>query len=63
MLTERKELIEAELRKATAKAAQVYLQSVINPTSDLVYELDHLQTRISQLEFDLKMIEELEKNT
>jgi hypothetical protein len=59
MLKDRRELIEAELRKATDTASHMYLDSVLSgETLDLeVYE--QLKVKIAGLRFDLMMVKQL----
>ena len=59
MLQDRKELIEAQLEKLKDKAAKLYLKIVTNRNSDGINEYNQLKEWISDLEFDLKIINEI----
>ena len=59
MLQDRKELIEVELEKLKSKAAKLYLKIVTDRTSDGINEYNKLKEWISDLEFDLKIINEI----
>ena len=58
MLKERKELIENELSKLKTKSAKLYLKIVTDKSADL-NEYNTLKEWISDLEFDLKIINEI----
>ena len=59
MLQDRKELIEFQLEKLKGKAANLYLKIVTDRTSDGINEYNQLKEWISDLEFDLKIINEI----
>ena len=60
MLKDRKELIESELIRLKDKAAKLYL-SYITGGNDVfgMTEYDDIREKISDLEFDLKIINEI----
>lgn len=60
MLQDRKELIESELIRLKDKAAKLYL-SYITSGNDVfgMKEYDDIRDKISDLEFDLKIINEI----
>lgn len=60
MLRDRKELIESELIRLKDKAAKIYLCYVT--TGNNIFDMtkyDEIRDKISSLEFDLKIINEI----
>lgn len=60
MLQDRKELIEFEIIKLKDKAAKLYLGYITNGNDVFgMTEYDDIREKISDLEFDLKIINEI----
>ena len=60
MLKDRKELIESELTRLKDKAAKLYLGYITNGNDVFgMAEYDDIRDKISDLEFDLKIINEI----
>jgi hypothetical protein len=60
MLQDRKELIESELIRLKDKAAKIYLSYVTNVNNIFdMTQYDDIREKISGLEFDLKIINEI----
>jgi hypothetical protein len=61
MLRDRRELIEKELKDTRAEAADLYLRIVRDPDNQTMLSVQYsqLRERIGNLEYDLKIINEL----
>jgi hypothetical protein len=59
MLVERRELLEKEVQKAHDQAAKMYWNIVVAESSCDTTEYEALRTKISALEFDLNMVNQL----
>ncbi len=60
MLQDRKELIDSELIRLKDKAAKIYLGYITNGNNVFgMKEYDEIREKISSLEFDLKIINEI----
>lgn len=59
MLRDRRVLLEQELKRAHDKAAEVYLSIVIDGAVDIPIEYEHLRNKISDLKFDLNVVNQL----
>ena len=61
MFTDRKELIEFEIKKLQTEAANMYLSIVISGNDIHNAEYQTLKTKLADLQFDLTAINELIK--
>lgn len=60
MLRDRKALLEQEIRKAQSEAANMYLSLVVGGTGDVhSKEYQELKDKISSLNFDLNIVNQL----
>lgn len=59
MLRDRKLLLEQEIAKTSAKAANMYLSIVIGGSDIHSEEYQQLRNHIANLQFDLKMVTDL----
>jgi len=59
MLRDRRVLLEQELQRAHDKAAEVYLNIVVDGRVDTTIEYDYLRNRILDLQFDLNVVNQL----
>jgi len=59
MLKDRRVLLEQELKRAHDRAAEVYLTIVVAGGIDTSPEYEHLKNRISDLQFELRVVEKL----
>jgi len=59
MLAERRELLEKEVQKAHDEAAKMYWNIVTAESSGDIKEYEAMKNKISALEFDLNMVNQL----
>lgn len=59
MLKDRRVLIEKELKKAHQEAAQMYLNIVVSESLGDTVEYEAMRDKISRLEFDLNIVNQL----